>query len=160
MKIVNLADAPLAPRPPEHAPSGETAQRIDARLARLGPLIGASQLGASLTVVPPGKAAFPFHSHRANEELIIVLAGAGTLRRGTERLPLRAGDVAACPAGGPETAHQVINTGSEELRYLCVSTQRQPEVCQYPDSGKLAAYDATLYHMALDGAPLDYWQGE
>lgn len=159
-RIVNLAEAPLAPRPPEHQPTGPAAQRFDARLARLGPLVGCQQLGVSLMAVPPGKSAFPFHSHRANEELVVVLEGTGTLRLGAERLALKTGDVVALPAGGPQTAHQVINTGGGELRYLCVSTMVAPEVCEYPDSGKIAAYGPELYHMAVAAAPVDYWQGE
>ena len=46
------------------------------------------------------------------------------------------GDIIACPPGGPETAHQILNTGNEELRYLAVSTKPSPEICDYPDSGK------------------------
>ena len=37
----------------------------------------------------------------------------------------------ACPAGGPESAHQIINCGDEELRYLAVSTQRAPEIWRH-----------------------------
>ena len=62
----------------------------------------------------------PFHSHRVNEEMFYVVAGEGEVRLGTERFPIRAGDVIACPPGGPETAHQIINTSNAELRYLAV----------------------------------------
>ena len=48
----------------------------------------------------------------------------------------RIGDIIACPPGGPETAHQLINTGEGELKYLAVSTKLSPELCEYPDSGK------------------------
>ena len=34
----------------------------------IGERIGARQLGYNLTVLPPGKAQCPFHSHRAVEE--------------------------------------------------------------------------------------------
>jgi hypothetical protein len=52
--------------------------------------------------------------------------------------PVKPGDVIACPAGGPETAHQLVKTGETELRYLAVSTMLAPEVCEYPDSGKFS----------------------
>jgi hypothetical protein len=56
-----------------------------------------------------------------------------------ERYPVRPGDVALCPAGGAETAHQLINTSaSDELRYLAISTMNEPDVAEYPDSNKFA----------------------
>lgn len=44
--------------------------------------------------------------------------------------------VIACPPGGPESAHQIINSGAGELRYLDVSTKMTPELVDYPDSNK------------------------
>jgi uncharacterized cupin superfamily protein len=43
--------------------------------------------------------------------------------------------VVACPTGGPEVAHQIINTGVADLRYLALSTQVAVEICEYPDTG-------------------------
>jgi uncharacterized cupin superfamily protein len=77
-----------------------------AKLGQFGPLIGMKQLGCRLVVVPPGKKAWPYHAHHVNEEMFFILAGSGTLRLGGEEHPVKAGDVIACPAGGPETAHQ------------------------------------------------------
>jgi uncharacterized cupin superfamily protein len=102
----------------------------------IGPMIGAQRLGYNVTVVPPGRRAFPFHSHRVNEEMFFVLAGRGEVRIGPDTHPIREGDVIACPPGGPETAHQIVNTGDAELRYLAVSTKLSPEIAEYPDSGK------------------------
>jgi len=31
----------------------------------------------------------------------------------------------ACPTGGPEVAHQLINTGATTIRYLALSTVRE-----------------------------------
>ena len=44
----------------------------------------------------------------------------------------------ACPTGGPEVAHQIINTGSVEMRYIALSNLAHIEACEYPDSNKLA----------------------
>ena len=93
-------------------------------------------LGYNITAVPPGKRAFPLHNHVVNEEMFFVLEGSGELRVGDATHPVRAGDIIACPPGGPETAHQLVNTGDAELKYLAVSTTLSPEVCDYPDSGK------------------------
>jgi uncharacterized cupin superfamily protein len=101
-------------------------------------LIGAQKLGYNITAVPPGKRAAPFHSHPAKEEMFFVLQGSGEVRIGEARYPLRTGDIIACTAGGKETAHQIINTGTEELRYLAVSTEHRLEMAQYPDSRKFA----------------------
>jgi len=99
--------------------------------------IGARNLGYNLTILPPGKAQCPFHSHHGEEEMFFILEGEGELRFGEERLPLRAHDVIACPPGGPEVAHQIINTGTIEMRYLAVSTLVEVDACEYPDSGKV-----------------------
>ena len=99
--------------------------------------IGARKLGYNLTILPPGKAQCPFHSHRGEEEMFLILDGEGELRFGDRRFPIRRHDVIACPTGGPEVAHQIINTGTTELRYLALSTRVDIEVCEYPDSGKV-----------------------
>jgi len=39
---------------------------------RVGAAIGAKKLGYSFFTVPPGKAAFPFHLHHTNEEMIYI----------------------------------------------------------------------------------------
>jgi uncharacterized cupin superfamily protein len=99
--------------------------------------IGARKLGYNLTVLPPGKAQCPFHNHHGEEEMFLILEGEGVLRFGSEQYPVRPHDVIACPTGGPEVAHQIINTGSVPLRYLAVSSVVEIETCQYPDSDKI-----------------------
>ena len=140
-----------------------------AKLGPIGGLIGAKQLGCMLTVVAPGKKAFPFHVHHANEEMFFILAGSGEYRFGEETHPIRAGDMLAAPAGGPEAAHQIVNTGDETLKYLSFSTKVQPEVVEYPDSDKFAVLSqstdgspmtARIRHIGRPGSSLDYWDGE
>lgn len=145
-------------------------ERFEARLAMLGAKLGARRLGFNVTAVPPGKRAFPLHNHHGLEELFLVLAGSGTLRYGVRESPVRAGDLIACPAGGPETAHQLINTGEEELRFLAISDMPETDVVQYPDSGKFGAVaglrrgegrDAAAFRGFYDEARRkDYWDGE
>lgn len=109
--------------------------------------IGAKQLGYNLTVLPPGKAQCPFHVHRGEEEMFLILDGEGELRFGEQRYPIRKHDVIACPTGGPEVAHQIINTGTTDMRYLALSTLVDVEVCEYPDSRKVSIF------AAVDGKP-------
>jgi len=158
--IINLSELELQPRPPQFSPTGPAAERYDARVASIGPRIGAKKLGYNLTAVPPGKRAFPFHSHRVQEEMFFVLEGTGELRIGAERFPVRAGDVIACPTGGPETAHQIINTGATELRYLAVSTKEPTEICEYPDTGKIAGFGDSMRFVVRGDQQVGYWEGE
>ena len=129
----------------------------------------ARQLGYNITAVPRA-GAHSLHNHRVNEEMFFVLQGSGEVRIGGQTHPLRAGDILACPAGGTDTAHQIINTGTEELRYLAVSTKISPEICDYPDSGKFGIYDERIdtvdgkerlfLHLGRDAGSIDYWDGE
>jgi uncharacterized cupin superfamily protein len=48
--------------------------------------------------------------------------------------------VVVCPSGGAETAHQLIAGAEGPLRYLAVSTMNEPEVMEYPDSGKVTVF--------------------
>ena len=133
--------------------------------ATLGARIGARVLGYNLTVLPPGHAQCPFHSHRVEEEMFLILEGEGELRYGDQRFPLRRHDVIACPTGGPETAHQIINTGTTDLRYLALSNVAETEVCEYPDSGKVLAVSGEpgaggLRLMVRAEAGVDYYDRE
>jgi uncharacterized cupin superfamily protein len=142
----------------------EEGAKFGCAAVRVGPLVGAKDLGYSYDVVQPGKSACPFHSHRAEEEMFFIIRGAGTLRYGTQSRPIRAGDIICCPVGGPETAHQIINTSEAELAYLSVSTMMPAEICEYPDSQKIGAFggsvDNSLRHITPASAQVDYWQGE
>ncbi len=107
------------------------------RRATIGDHIGATNLGYNLTVLPPGKAQCPFHCHHGQEEMFFILEGEGELRFGNDRFPLRPHDVIACPPGGPEVAHQIVNTGTTTMRYLALSTRVAVDACEYPDSDKV-----------------------
>jgi uncharacterized cupin superfamily protein len=137
------------------------------RRASIGKHIGAKQLGYNLTELPPGKAQCPFHNHHGDEEMFLILEGNGELRFGAERYPIRAHDVIACPAGGPDVAHQIINTGQVPMRYLALSKQSTIETCEYPDSGKIMIYadpgragERPLWKMFRAENTVDYYDRE
>ena len=135
------------------------------RRARFSAAIGARQLGYNLTELPPGKAQCPFHSHRAEEEMFLILQGEGELRFGSQRFPIRKYDVVACPAGGSDLAHQIINTGTTTMRYLALSNVQEVEVCEYPDSNKIGVFANTPGTTGLRGLhrsaqAVDYYDGE
>jgi uncharacterized cupin superfamily protein len=158
--IINIAEVELQPRPPQYAPTGRAAERYEARVGMIAAKIGAKQLGYNLTAVPPGKRAYPFHSHRVQEEMFFIIEGKGEVRIGAETFPIHAGDIIACPSGGPETAHQIVNTGSQELRYLAVSTKAAAEVCEYPDSGQIAGFTENMRFVYRGDQQVGYWDGE
>ena len=135
------------------------------RRARFSAAIGARRLGYNLTELPPGKAQCPFHSHRAEEEMFLILEGEGELRFGNERYRIRKHDVIACPTGGAEVAHQIINTGSTTMRYLALSNTADVEICEYPDSDKVGIFATTPDAPALRAlhratSSVDYYDGE
>lgn len=145
-------------------------ERFACRVSLVGQQIGAQKLGYNVTILPPGKRAFPFHAHRVNEEMFFVLEGEGEMRLGAERHPIRRGDMIACPPSGPESAHQFINTSeTDELKVLSVSTRMTPEFVEYPDAGNFGIVaelgpDAdgksrTFRYVGRDGESRDYWEG-
>ncbi len=139
---------------------------FSARWRQVGPLIGSVRIGCSLIIVPPGKSACPFHRHHVSDELFFILDGEGVTRIDGETLPIRAGDIIAAPAG--KEAHQIINTGQRELRYLALSTEGATDIIEYPDSGKIMV-DAGMTPGSDAPAslnvfgrvtPADYYDGE
>jgi len=141
--------------------SGDYLQRFGLIATR----IGAKKLGYNLTVVPPGKKAVPYHNHRNNEEMFFIVEGKGLLRFGGEEYPLRKNDVIACPPGGREVAHQIINSGSNELKYLAVSTMDPVEIAEFPDSNKIVSAvgqgpNKEFRHISRADLVVDYMEGE
>jgi uncharacterized cupin superfamily protein len=160
--VVNIADVPLLDR--GHG------EKFALKWGRIGPLVGAKGLGCALHVVPAGKRAFPYHAHHSNDEMFFILSGTGEYRFGETTYPIKAGDMLGAPPGGPEVAHQIINTGADEMRYLGFSTMLSPEAVDYPDSGKFAVWSrpdpsgdprkAGLRYIGRRDTTLDYWDGE
>lgn len=125
-------------------------------------------IGCSLYELPAGNRSWPYHYHTGNAESFYVIAGEGTLRAEDGEHSLSAGDYVACPPG-VEGGHRVVNDGDEPLRYLAVSTMRDPDVVVYPDSGKIGVFtgsppggeaerDVSGYYEA--DSDVDYWKGE
>ncbi len=135
-----------------------------AKRARIGYALGAERLGVSLWELPPGQAAYPYHFHHAEEELLFVLSGAPSVRTEEGWSELKQGDVVSFPRG--ETgAHQLVNRTGDTIRFIAVSTNGEPDVVIYPDSGKLGAVERlphggglrTFFRLADQ---VDYWDGE
>ena len=65
--------------------------------------------------LPAGASTTP-HRHPLTEEIYYILAGRATMRIGEETQPVGVGDAIAIPPGA---VHEITNTGSDELRFLC-----------------------------------------
>jgi len=102
----------------------------------LTPVMGDGHLRVNWMRVPPGRTAVPFHGHRLEDEVFFVLSGSGVLRYGDDLVDVAEGDCIACPRGSGE-AHQLLNTGEQDLVYLAMGPREPEEVCFYPDSGKV-----------------------
>jgi uncharacterized cupin superfamily protein len=109
----------------------------------------------------PGDRLWPYHTHHANEEWLIVLRGRPTLRTHEGEHELTEGDVVAF-ARGREGLHQVRNDTDAPIRVLMLSTMIRPDLVEYPDSGKVGARSAAGERVLLSrpGPLLDYWDGE
>jgi len=149
--IRNFNDAPLQ----RH----ERAPLYDTMCAGLSDGTRASKLGAGFDILAPGMRSCPYHYHLAQEEMFVVLEGEGQLRVAGEMVPVRAGDVIFIPPG-PQYPHQLVNTSAAPMKYLSISTQERPEVCYYPDSGKIGAFAQDHRLIQRPATNLDYWDGE
>ena len=107
-------------------------------------------LGASVWEIQPGGSQFVYHFHRGSEELLVVLRGAPTVRMHDGDRRLAEGDVLPFPSG-PVGGHQVRNDSDDVARVLIVSAHANPDVAEYPETGKVATIvdgDHTFHRVA------------
>jgi len=143
--------------------------KYECRIAPVGVELDSRKLGFNVTVIPPGRRAFPYHAHRGNEEMFFILEGEGSIRIAGEIHRVRKGDFISLPPGR-DSAHQIVNDSKATLRYLAVSTMDLPEIVEYPDSGKVGAIAGShrsrqtmpdsLHHFTRLKDAVDYWDGE
>lgn len=113
----------------------------DARFSRknLGLATGAGMLGCSLYELPPGGRDWAYHYHHGNEESIFVLDGEGVLQTPDGERALTKGDYVALRPG-KDHAHRVHNRSDAPLRFLCMSTMQEPDVTEYPETGRIGVF--------------------
>ncbi len=115
---------------------GECPEGFRSRRARIGYELGTELIGCSLWELPAGEAAYPYHYHYSDEELVIVLSGKPTLRTPEGNRELEPGEALRFELG--ETgAHQIFNAGEETVTFLAVSSHGRPDVVVYPDADKI-----------------------
>jgi uncharacterized cupin superfamily protein len=143
--------AALEDVPPSEVHRGPVRQRI--RYASR--MLGAETTGLRHVRIAPGARGTPHHCHGAEEELFVVLGGAGEVRLGEERFAVARGSVVARPPG-TGIAHSFA-AGEQGLELLGWGTREPNDIAYYPDSGKVY-----LCGVGVIGRiePCDYWDGE
>jgi uncharacterized cupin superfamily protein len=136
---------------------------FNARRARIGRQAGSRRLGASVWELPPGQAAYPYHAHLGEEELIVVLAGRVSLRTPQGWRELDEGALVTFPRG-MDGAHQLANRSAEVVRFLAISTNGDPDIVLYPDAEKVGVNERRPDGSGFAGFfftehAVDYWDG-
>lgn len=105
--------------------------------------------------IPPGKPAYPYHSHSAQWEFYHVISGSGSVRHRDGTTPIEAGDAFIFMPGEP---HQLINDGTEDITIYVIADNPIGEAHYYPDSGKWGV--PIPERRLLRSENLDYFDGE
>ncbi len=105
--------------------------------------------------IPPGKLAYPYHSHSAQWEFYHVISGKGSIRHKDGTTPIEQGDAFIFQ---PEEPHQLINDSSADLILYVVADNPIGESGYYPDSKKWIVRSPERRLIRSDN--LDYFDGE
>src|ERR1041385_4491536 len=105
--------------------------------------------------IPPGKAAYPYHSHSAQWEFYHVISGKGVVRHKDGTTPIEPGDAFIFEPGEP---HQLTSDGSSELVVYVVADNPIGESAHYPDSNKWLVRSPE--RRPIRSEALDYYDGE
>ncbi len=134
---------------------------FNSRRARLGLQTGLDRVGASLWELFPGQAAYPYHFHLTEEEMLFILEGSVSLRTPDGWRELEDGEVVAFPRG-EEGGHQLVNDTDDVVRFLSISNWASgPEICFYTDSDKVGVYQGREFgELYKRDTQVDYWLDE
>ena len=116
--------------------------------------LGGHPFDLELNRLAPGRAGCPFHSHATQWEMFVILCGQGTVRAGADTAPVEGGDVVLHPPG---EAHQLTNTGPDELLFHIIADNPPVDIFHYPDSNKWILREPRTTLRATDAG---YWDGE
>jgi uncharacterized cupin superfamily protein len=144
---------------PDERPAG-----FKSRRARVGYDLGTELIGCSLWELPPGEAAYPYHFHYADEELVLVLRGRPTMRTPQGTRELSEGEAVRFPLG-EEGAHQLRNDTDADVTFIAISSSGRPDVVVYPDSNKIGVGERLprgggLREFFRREVAVDYWDRE
>ncbi|MGA2107627.1 MAG: cupin domain-containing protein [Syntrophorhabdales bacterium] len=125
--------------------------------ANLGEISGSKCISFDVRALDPAKYSFPYHFHRAAEELFVILSGVATLRSPEGFRKVGKGDIIFFEEGS-SGAHQLRNDGDVPCVYLDIRTIHGIDVCEYPDSRKVSILPFREVFEA--SSKVDYFKGE
>jgi uncharacterized cupin superfamily protein len=164
------AGEPELPDPSERPANIVSADAVESeyeggagRWATLARKACAVRTGLNWGHLEPGRAGAPPHCHSADEEIFVVLEGAGTLelwpsparRAEHEQHEVEAGHVISRPPG-TGIAHY-FRAGPDGMTFLAYGTREPNDICYYPRSNKIYWRGVGLIARL---EPLDYDDGE
>ena len=123
----------------------------------LGEIVGSKYIRFDVRSLDPDKYSYPYHFHRAAEELFIILSGEATLRTPQGFEKVAKGDMLFFEEG-PTGAHQLHNHTALPCVYVDIRTVHGIDVCEYPDSGKVNILPQRDIFEA--SSKVDYFTGE
>ena len=104
--------------------------------------------------VPPGASVCPQHAHTVQWELFVVIGGTATVRVDATTHAVQTGDAFVQPPG---TAHQILNTGTEDFIFYVIADNPPADSTWYPHSKKWQMKpQRKLFRMT----EVDYFDGE
>jgi uncharacterized cupin superfamily protein len=151
VKKFKIAELPLEER---IAQVPEFTWKTSPRLAKIA---DSKHFQMDIRSLDAGKFSFPYHFHRAAEELFLFLEGAATLRAPEGFIPVEKGDILFFQTG-PEGAHQLYNHSDAPCLYLDLRTTIGIDIAEYPDSDKVVIIPSQEIFDA--SAKSSYFQGE
>lgn len=113
---------------------------------RMGAALGLKRLAVNIARLPAGHESYVPHAHQREEEWVYILMGEGVAVIDGKEHAIAMGDFLAFPA--PQPAHQIKNTGSDDLVYLMGGEQLAMDVVDFPAHGKRMVW--------VDGAATAY----
>ena len=99
---------------------------------RLAPVGGLTHLGASHVVLKPGAWSSQRHWHEGEDELVIMLSGEAVLIEDEGATIMRAGDVAAWPAG-VANGHHLVNRTDTDCVFIAIGSGDKNGGGEYSD---------------------------
>jgi uncharacterized cupin superfamily protein len=156
---------PEAERPPTIVNTQEVEPDVRGGRRRrdLGRAAGSRWTGLKHIELDPGVLSGPPHVHSAEEEILVVLGGDGTLELTPSQPPhaepeehaVRAGSVVARPPGSG-VAH-AFRAGDSGMTLIAWGTREPNDICWYPRSKKIFWRGVGVVGRIEQ---LDYWEGE
>ena len=160
MRKVNLKNVEWQERQSPKGKFGRRMKQISLALGREPESLDLAKrwpFDLALVSISKGKMLCPYHSHSAESEMYLVVAGRGKIRDKDGWTDVGAGDAFFF---GPGEAHQIANAGDEDFVYYVIADNPRGDMCHYPDSGKFAVWKAGDDEVIVKGMDADYFDGE